>query len=102
MAAITMHTHTKRSREARLTLWRGEQNGLSFEKRFKGDTQVAQSVKNLPAMQETWVPSMGWEDLLEKGKATHSGILAWRIPMDRAAWQAAVNGVPKSWTQLSN
>jgi len=53
-------------------------------------------------MQETWVPSLGWEDLLEKGKATHSGILAWRIPMDRAAWQAAVNGVPKSWTGLGD
>ena len=41
---------------------------------------VAQLVKNLPAMQETWVLSLGWEDALEKGKATHSSILAWRIP----------------------
>ena len=41
---------------------------------------VAQLVKNLPAMQETWVRSLGWEDPLEKGKATHSSILAWRIP----------------------
>ena len=41
---------------------------------------VAQRVKNLPAMRETWVWSLGWEDLLEKGKATHSSILAWRIP----------------------
>ena len=41
---------------------------------------VAQLVKNLPAMQETWVQSLGWEDALEKGKATHSSILAWRIP----------------------
>ena len=40
----------------------------------------AQLVKNLPAMQETWVRSLGWEDLLEKGMATHSNILAWRIP----------------------
>ena len=40
---------------------------------------VAQTVKKLPAMQETWVRSMGWEDPLEKGKATHSGILAYRI-----------------------
>ena len=39
-----------------------------------------QLVKNLPAMQETWVQSLGWEDPLEKGKATHSSILAWRIP----------------------
>ena len=41
---------------------------------------VAQMVKNQPAMQETWVRSLGWEDPLEKGKATHSNILAWRIP----------------------
>ena len=41
---------------------------------------VAQLVKNLPAMQETWVQSLGWEDPLEKGKTTHSRILAWRIP----------------------
>ena len=41
---------------------------------------VAQLVKNLPAMRETWVRSLGWEDPLEKGTATHSRILAWRIP----------------------
>ena len=41
---------------------------------------VPQMVKNLPAVQETWVRSLGWEDPLEKGKATHSSILAWRIP----------------------
>ena len=41
---------------------------------------VAQLVKNPPAMWETWVQSLGWEDPLEKGKATHSSILAWRIP----------------------
>ena len=41
---------------------------------------VAQLVKNLPAVQETWVQSLGWEDPLEKGKATHSSILAWRNP----------------------
>ena len=41
---------------------------------------VAQIVKHLPTMQETWVQSLCWEDLLEKGKATHSSILAWRIP----------------------
>ena len=43
-------------------------------------TLVAQMVKNPPAMQETWVQSLGWEDPLEKGMATHSSILAWRIP----------------------
>ena len=41
---------------------------------------VAQLVKNLPAIRETWVASLGWEDPLEKGKATHSTVLAWRIP----------------------
>ena len=41
---------------------------------------VSQLVKNPPAMHETWVQSLGWEDLLEKGKATHSSILAWSIP----------------------
>ena len=41
---------------------------------------VAQRVKNLPAVQETWVPSLGWEDLLEQGMTTHASILAWRIP----------------------
>ena len=41
---------------------------------------VAQTVKNLPAMQEAWVQFLGWEDPLEKGMATHSSILAWRIP----------------------
>ena len=51
---------------------------------------VAQTVKNPPVMQETWVQSLGWEDPLEEGLATHSSILAWRIPMDRGAWQAPV------------
>ena len=57
-------------------------------------------VKNPPAMWETWVPSLGWEDPLEEGMATHSSILAWRIPMDRGAWQATVHEVTKSQTQL--
>ena len=46
---------------------------------------MIQMVKNLPAMQETWVQRLGWEVPLEKGMATHSIILAWRIPMDRGA-----------------
>ena len=44
-------------------------------------------VKTLPALQETWVRSLGWEDPLEEGMATHPSILAWRIPMDRGAWR---------------
>ena len=47
---------------------------------FTQPSLVAQLVKNLPAMRETWVQSLGWEDPLEKGKATHSSILAWRTP----------------------
>ena len=49
-------------------------------------------VKNQPAMWETCIRSLGWEDPLEEGMATHSSILAWRIPMDRRAWQATVHG----------
>ena len=56
---------------------------------------MAQMVKNPLVMQETWVLSLGWEDLLEEGMATHSSILAWRIPMDRGAWKATVHGVAK-------
>ena len=59
---------------------------------------VAQSVKNPPAMWETWVQSLGWEDPLEKGTAIYSSILAWKIPMDRGAWWATVHGVAKSGT----
>ena len=46
---------------------------------------MAQLVKNPPAVWETWVPSLGWEDPLEEGMATHSGILAWRIPWTEEA-----------------
>ena len=60
---------------------------------------LAQTVKNhLPAMWETWVRSLGWEDPLEEGMATHSRILAWRIPMDKEAWWAKVHGVTKRQT----
>ena len=61
-----------------------------------------QMVKNPSAMWETWVQSLGWEDPLEEGMATLSSTLAWRIPMDRGAWWAAVHGVPESWTQLND
>ena len=61
---------------------------------------MAQMVKNLPEMQETWVRSLGWEDPLEEGMATHSSILACRIPMDRGAWWVTVHRVAKSWTRL--
>ena len=53
---------------------------------------VTQMVKNLPAMRETWVPSLGWEDPLEKGMATHSSILAWRVP-----WTEEPGGQRSPW-----
>ena len=59
---------------------------------------VAETVQNLPAVLETWVLSLGWDDPLEEGVATHSSILAWRIPIDRKAWRATVHRVAKSWT----
>ena len=62
---------------------------------------VSSTSKNLPAMQETWAQSLGWEVPLEKGMATHSSILAWRIPWTEA-WWATVCGVAKSRTRLSN
>ena len=52
---------------------------------------VAQTVKNPPAVWETWVSSLGWEDPLEESMATHSSILAWRIPMDGGPWSATVH-----------
>ena len=55
-------------------------------------------VKNLPKMQETWIQSLGEEDPLESGMATHSSILAGGIPMDRGAWQATVHEVAESHT----
>ena len=71
---------------------------------IKWASLVAQLVKNLGAMWETWVQSLDWEDPLEDGMATHSSmathsnILSWRIPMDKGAWHATVHGVAKSWT----
>ena len=67
-----------------------------------GASLVAQMVKNPPAIWETWVRSLGWEDLPEEGMATHSSILAWRISMDRGARRATVHGVTKSRTRLSD
>ena len=54
--------------------------GIGYPLQYSWASPVTQLVKNLPAVQETWVLSVGWKDLLEKGKATHSSILAWRIP----------------------
>ena len=61
-------------------LGRSPGEGIDYPLQYSWASLVAQLVKNLPAMRETWVQSLGWEDPLEKEKATHSSILAWRIP----------------------
>ena len=63
---------------------------------------VAQMVKNPSAIWETWGRSLGWEDPLKEGMATHSSILVQRIPMDRGAWRATAHGVATSQTRLSD
>ena len=69
--------------------------GIGYPLQYSWASLVAQLVKNPPAMWETWVWSLGWEDPLQKGKSTHSSILVWRIP-----W--TVHGVEKSQTRLSD
>ena len=59
---------------------------------------MTQTVKNLPAMQETWVRSLGGEDPLDKGMATHSSILAWRIPWGEEPGRLQFMELQKSWT----
>ena len=76
-------------------LGRSPGEGTGYPLQYSRASLVPQLVKNLPAMQETWVRSLGWKDPLEKGKATHSSILAWRIP-----W--TIESDYKSWTRLSN
>ena len=61
-------------------LGRSAGEGIGYPLQYSWASLVAQLVKNLPAMWETWVRSLGWKDPLEKGKATLSSILAWRIP----------------------
>ena len=65
---------------------------MDYPLQYSGASLVAQVVKNPPAMPETWVRSLGWKDPLEEGMATHSSILAWRIPMDKGVWRAVVQG----------
>ena len=65
-------------------LGRSTGEGIGYPLQHSWAFLVAQLVKNLPAMWETWVGSLGWEDSLEKEKATHSGILAWRIPWTKS------------------
>ena len=64
-------------------LERSPGEGIGYPLQYSWASLVAHSVKNLPAMLETWVQSLGWEEPLEEGMATHSSILAWSILMDR-------------------
>ena len=70
--------------------------GIGYPLQYSWASLVAQLVKNPPAMRETWVQSLGWEDPLEKGKRTHSSILAWRIPWTVESMRL------QSWTRLSD
>ena len=66
--------------------------GIGYLLQYSWAFLGVQMVKNMPATWETWIQSLGWEDPLEEVMATHSSILAWRIPTDRGAWWATVQG----------
>ena len=72
--------------------------GIGYPLQYSWASLMAQMVKNQPAMHDTWVRSLGWEDPLEEGTATHSSVLYWRISMDRRAQEATVHGVAKNRT----
>ena len=78
----------------------GEEIGYPLQ--YSWASLMAQMVKNPPAVWQTWVQSLGWQDHLEEGKATHFSILTWRIPMDSGACRATVHGVTKNRTWLSD
>ena len=77
---------------------RSPEEGIGYPPQDSWASLVAQMVKNLPAVWETWVRSLGGEDPLEQGMATHSSTLAWRILMDRGVWRATVHRCSKSRT----
>ena len=77
-------------------LGRSPGEGIGYPLQCSWASLMAQTLRNPPAVWETWLLSLDWEDPLEEGMATHSSILAWRILVDRGAWQAAVHGVAKS------
>ena len=81
---------------------RSPREGIGYPLPYSWASLVAQMVKNLPAMWETWIQSLGSEDPLEEGMENHSSVLAWRIPVDRGAWLATVHGVTESGTRLSD
>ena len=76
-------------------LGRSPGEGIGYPLQYSWVSLVAHTVKNLPAMQETWVQSLGWEDPLEEGMKTHSSILAWRIPMEEEPGRLQFHGVVK-------
>ena len=75
---------------------------MGYPLQYSWTSLVVQMVKTLPAMWETWVRSLNWENPLEESMSTHSSSLAWKIPMDRGAWRATVRGVSKNWTRLND
>ena len=77
-------------------LGRSPGEGLGYPLQSSRASLVAQTVKNLTAVRETWVQFLGWEEPLEECMATHSSILAWRIPMERGVWWATVHGAAES------
>ena len=82
-----------------IPVWgRSPGEGIGYPLQYSWASLMTQAIKNPLAMRETWIRSLGWEDPLEEGMATHSIILAWRIPMDRGAWRATVHGVAESQT----
>ena len=77
---------------------RSHGEGIGYSLQYSRTSLVGQMVKNSPAVWETWVQSLYWEDPLEEDITTRSSVLAWRIPMDRGAWQATVCGVTQPQT----
>ena len=77
-------------------LGRSPGEGIGYSLQYSWASLMAQMVQNPPAIWESWVRSLGWEDPLQEGMATHSSILAWRITVDRGAWWATVHGVTES------
>ena len=87
--AVTYYSHSSVGKESACSAedpslisgsGRSPGKGIGYPPQYSWASLVAQLVENLSAMWETWVQSLGWEDPLEKGKATHSSMLAWRIP----------------------
>ena len=71
-------------------LGRSAGEGIGYSLLYSWASLVAQLIKNLLAMRETWIQFLGWEDPLEKRKATHSSILAWRIPWTIRSWTGLI------------